>query len=248
MMAALPVIRINSNASIRREIILADEYCVIVDDFLQDPHAIVEFAAHHGDEFSMPEQRGYPGLLSDVNDGAMTDIYRFIRTRMTNHFPFLRGGMNFWSKLSMVTLQPDRLSGMQRYCHTDPNPDPGRTVYAALVYLFENESLGGTGFYRWEESARDLRVKAAAIELEDADKALAFRQEHFPTFRKPACYMTESNEIAELLCTIPARFNRLVFYSGAVPHSGAITAPNLLSTDFRKGRFTLNIFADALPK
>ncbi len=75
-----------------------------------------------------------------------------------------------------------------------------------------------------------------------------FLQEHFPTYRKPACYMTGLNEIAELLCTIPARFNRLVFYSGNVPHSAAITAPELLSSDTRKGRLTLNIFADVLPK
>ena len=137
---------------------------------------------------------------------------------------------------------------MQRYCHTDPIPSPDRTCYAALIYLFENEGLGGTGFYRWIESASELRHKAAAIEREDPDKALAFLQEHFPTYRKPACYMTGSNEIAERLCTIPARFNRMVFYSGDVPHSGAITAPELLSKDFRKGRLTLNIFADVLPK
>ncbi len=247
-MAALPIIRINSHAEIRRETITEGQFCVVVDDFLQDPHEIVEFADHHGGEFSMPEKRGYPGLLFDVNDGALTDIYRFIRSKMKNHFPFLRGGMNFWTKLSMVTLQPNELSGMQRFCHTDPNPNPGRTVYAGLVYLFENESLGGTGFYRWNESGGELRRKAAAIELENPDKAVEFLQEHFPSLRKPACYMTESNEIAELLCSIPARFNRLIFYSGRVPHGGAITAPNLLSTDFREGRLTLNVFADVLPK
>ncbi len=75
-----------------------------------------------------------------------------------------------------------------------------------------------------------------------------FLQEHFPTYRKPARYMTGSNEIAELLCTIPARFNRPVFYSGDVPHSATIAAPELLSTDIRKGRLTLNVFADVLPK
>ncbi len=131
-------------------------------------------------------------------------------------------------------------------CHTDPTTAPDRTCYAALVYLFENEGLGGTGFYRWREL--ELVLKAKAIEREDPGKSLAFLQEHFPTYRKPARYMTGSNEIAELLCTIPARFNRLVFYSGKVPHSAAITAPELLSSDTRKGRLTLNIFADVLPK
>ncbi len=239
-------IRINPQLDVRRETISEDHYCVIIDDFLQDPHELVEFAAHHAGDFSMPEKLGYPGLLLGLEYNAMTDIYRFIRSKMTMHFPFLRGGMKLWTFLSMVTLQPDELSALQRICHTDPNPSPDRTIYAGLVYLFENEGLGGTNFYRWKD--HELLEKAAAIELEDPEKGLAFRKEHFPTYRKPACYMTESNEIAELLCTIPARFNRLIFYSGKVPHSGDIVAPELLSSDIRKGRLTLNAFADVLPK
>ncbi len=124
-MNAIPI---NASAEIRRETISEDQCCVIVDDFLQDPHRLVEFAADH------------------------------------------------------------------------------------------------------------------------AGKSLAFLQQHFPTFREPACYMTGSNEIAELLCTIPARFNRLVFYSGDQPHGATITAPELLSEDVRKGRLTLNVFADVVPK
>ena len=147
--------------------------------------------------------------------------------------------------MSMVTLKPDELSNMQRLCHFDPNPSPDRTIYAALVYLFENENLGGTGFYRWREF--DRVQEAIAIDAADHDKGLTYLQENFSTFRSPAQYMTGSNEIAELLCTIPARFNRLIFYSGSVPHSGAITAPELLSRDFRKGRLTLNCFASVLP-
>ncbi len=244
-MAALPGIRINTDASIRRETISGDQYCVIVDDFLKDPHELVEFAGQHAGKFSKPES-GYPGQQFHVNDAAMTDIYAFIRSKMTKHFPFFRGGMNLWALLSMVTMQTDELPNLQRICHTDPIPSPDRKIYAALVYLFENEGLGGTGFYRYKD--RELVWKAAAIESEDSIKGLAFLQKKFPTFRKPARYMTGSNEIAELLCTIPARFNRMVFYSGDVPHSGAITAPELLSKDFRKGRLTLNIFADVLPK
>ncbi len=239
-------IRINKNAKIRQQAIAGDQYCVIVDDFLQNPHEIVEYAVRHAGEFSMPERGNYPGPLRRVDGDAMTDIYGFIRSKMTKHFPFLRGNMRLWTFLSMTTTRPDKLSHRQRICHTDPTSAPNRTCYAALIYLFENKSLGGTGFYRWKEP--ELVREAKAIEREDPDKSLAFLQENFPAFRKPACYMTGSNEIAELLCTIPARFNRLVFYSGLVPHSASITAPELLSNDTRKGRLTLNIFADVLPK
>ncbi len=245
MMAALPLIRINTDATIRREAISEDHHCVIIDDFLQDPNKLVEFAADHAGEFARPDS-GYPGQQFGIDDDAMTDIYRFIRSKMTMHFPFLRGGMKLWTFLSMVTKRPDELSELQRICHTDPNSSPDRSIYAGLLYLFENEDLGGTGFYRWRE--HELVQKAEAIEREDPGKGEAFLQEQFPTYRKPARYMTGSNEIAELLCTIPARFNRLIFYSGGVPHSGDIAAPELLSRNIRKGRLTLNVFADVLPK
>ena len=246
-MAALPEFRINRDASIRREAISEDYDCAIVDDFLQDPHQIVEFAARHAGEFSKPES-GYPGQQVLVNDHAMSEIYRFIRFNMTQHFPFFRGGMKLWALLSMVTLKPDELGTLQRICHTDPIPGVARKSYAGLVYVFVNVELGGAGWYRWRKSASELRYQAAAIEREDPDKGLAFLQENFPTYRKHARYMTETNEIAELLCEIPARFNRLIFYSGQIPHSGAIKAPELLSNDIRQGRLTLNVFADVLPR
>ncbi len=245
-MATSPRFRINTDAEIRREAISENQDCVIVDDFLQDPHEILEFAARHVGEFSIPERSAYPGVLFGVNDGAMTDIYRFIRFKMTKQFPFLKGGMYLSTFLSMVTMRPDELSPLQRLCHSDPSPSPDRIIYGAVLYLFENEGLGGTGFYRWRE--RELIRKAEAIGREDSNKGLAFLQENFPTYRKPACYMTGSNEIAERLCVIPARFNRLIFYSGEMPHSGDIAAPELLSKNIREGRLTLNIFANVLPK
>jgi hypothetical protein len=239
-------IRINNGASIRREAISEDHHCVIVDDFLQKPRELVEFAANNSVQFSTAKSH-YPGVFVDVNDDAMTDIYRFIRSKMTKQFPFLRGNLKLSTFLSIVTFRPDELSALQRMCHTDPAPDPGRATYAALLYLFENEELGGTGFFNYWKK-HELLKKVEAMDREEPDKAHEFLLENFPTFRKRAKYMTESNEIAELLCTIPARFNRMIFYSGRIPHNAAITAPEQLSKDCRKGRLTLNVFADVLPK
>ena len=244
--AMQPRIRINAGASIRRQAISGDHYCVIVDDFLQDPHELIDFAANRSVEFSKAKSY-YPGLFIDVNDDAMTDIHHFIRFQMTKHFPFLRDDLKLSTFLAMATFKPDELSEVQRMCHTDPAPDPSRKPYAALIYLFENEELGGTSFFNYRKKY-DLLKEVEAMGREDPDKALEFLLENFPTFRKDADYMTESNEIAELLRTIPARFNRMIFYSGQIPHSAAITAPELLSKDIRKGRLTLNVFADVLPK
>jgi hypothetical protein len=77
---------------------------------------------------------------------------------------------------------------------------------------------------------------------------LNFLQEHFPTYQQPATYMHGSNEIAEQLYEVPARFNRFVFYSGDVPHNASISSPELLTEDCRAGRLTLNCFASVRPK
>ena len=238
-------IRVNAGATIRREAIADNHDCVIVDDFLENPHELVEFAARHAAEFS-PARSAYPGLLLRVDGDLLTEVYRFIRSRMSRHFAFLRGELTLWTYLSLATLRGGELSFLQRLCHTDPNTRPGRANYAALTYLFTNERLGGTAFYRW----RKPRVMAEVVDLEreSPGKGQAFLEEHFPAYRNSTGYMTDSNELAERLCTIPARFNRMLFSSGEVPHSAAIAAPELLSKNVRKGRLTLNVFASVLPR
>jgi hypothetical protein len=73
-------------------------------------------------------------------------------------------------------------------------------------------------------------------------------EERFRMFRDPPCYMTESNEAADLLDVVPARFNRLVFYPGGLPHNAHVRHPERLSADLATGRLTLNRFVSALPK
>jgi hypothetical protein len=244
-LTTLPRIEINSNPLIQIEQVTDEFACVVVDDFLKDPGAIVDYCCEHADEFSIPE-RSYPGPLLSVSDAAVSDITRFIRTTMSKQFSFLKGGMTTSTFLSMATLQPEQLSNLQRLCHTDPRQRMDRRNFAGLIYLFEDERLGGTGFYRWKE--RKQIEEATDLDIEDPGKALTFLQERFPTYMKPPCYMTESTEIAELLQNIPARFNRFVFYSGDLPHSASIAMPELLSEDFRKGRLTLNCFASVVPR
>jgi len=241
----LPRIQVNPNPVIQLQPVDAENFCVIVDDFLVDPSGLMAYCRAHADALSVPE-RSYPGLLLDVSNDAMIDIVRFIRTAMSNQFSFLKGGMRTSTYLSMATMQPDQLSNLQRLCHTDPRPQLDRRNFAALVYLFDDEELGGTGFFRWKE--RELIEEATALDIEDPPKALAFLQRYFPTFNRPPCYMTDSNEIAELLCDIPARFNRLIFYSGELPHSASIRAPEKLSADISRGRLTLNCFVSVLPR
>ena len=238
-------IEISANPDVQIRPIADGLYCVIIDDFLKEPESVIEFACSNAANFRLQEF-GYPGVLLNVPRGAMTRVQNFLKHQMSRQFSFLKGGIRTTTFLSMTTRQPDELAPLQRLCHTDPRNEPERRNFAALVYLFRNEDLGGTGFYRWKEQA--LIEEATALELEKPGGSLEFLQQHVDLYREKPRYMTGSNDIAELLLEVPARFNRFVFYSGDFPHSAHIQQPELLSTDFAKGRLTLNCFASVRPR
>lgn len=244
-MDSLETIQLNKSATIEVRQLSSGQSVVVVDDFLAAPDNLRAYAAAHAGEFFMPE-KSYPGVLLNIDAHPMNDIYRFIRFELGHRFSFFRGGAQFSSMLSMTTLQADELSNLQRLCHSDPPATGTWLNFAFVLYLFKNEQLGGTGFYRWKE--REAITKATALQNEDPDKALAFLKERFPTFNKPPCYITESTEIAEQLDVVPAKYNRLIFYSGDIPHSAQILSPELLSSDVNDGRLTLNCFASVRPK
>lgn len=85
------------------------------------------------------------------------------------------------------------------------------------------------------------------MEREAPLKAMPFLLEHFEMFNQPACYITKSNEVAELIHMVPAKFNRLLVYNGDMPHSAYIENSKLLTGEVATGRLTLNCFASVLP-
>lgn len=239
------LIRINSNAEIKIRQLASGETVAVIDDFLVAPDELRSYAVDHANEFYLPP-KSYPGLVRDIDAGAMQEIYRYLRSTLAHRFSFLRGDSQFSSMLSMTTLQPSELSSLQRLCHSDPPATRDRRNFAFVLYLFDDERLGGTGFYRWKE--KQAIIEATALEADDPDKALSFLKDRFETYQKPPCYMTGTTEIAERLGVVPAKFNRLVFYSGSIPHSAQISSPELLSSDLGNGRLTLNCFASVRPK
>ncbi len=225
---------------------ITDGYnCVVIDDFLLNPRELVDYACEHADEFIMLE-RAYPGVVLPVENDLVSTLNRFVRLEMSRLFSFCRGGIEFHTQFSLATVQPEDFTWIQRLCHSDPRLEPGRVNFAALLYLFDKPELGGTGFYRWKDP--EFWQQMYAGQLDDPAGGLEILQQRFQMFRDPPCYMTESNEAADLLDRVDAKFNRLVFYSGDLPHSAYITRPELLSADPAQGRLTLNCFTSALPK
>ena len=218
---------------------------VVIDDFLANPEQLVEHGSRLRDEFLYPE-RSYPGGVLPLDGQVLTLVNQFIRREMSKLFFFARTGLRCQSQLCLATLQPANFTWIQRLCHTDPHVHPGRTNYAALLYLFDDADLGGTAFFRWkdEEYWRDMTAR----QQPDPVAGLAELEQKFPLFREPPCYMTGSNEVAELLDEVPAKFNRLVFYPGDLPHGACIRFPERLSDDPQAGRLTLNTFVAANPR
>jgi len=238
-------LEINPDLEIQASRITKDHTCVVIDDFLLNPHEAIDYAISHAEEFIMLE-RAYPGLVLPMDNGLTSNMNRFIQREMSRMFPFCRGGIDFHTQFSLATLQPEEFTWVQRLCHSDPRLEPGRVNFAALLYLFDNPDMGGTGFYRWKDP--EFWQEMTALQRQDPDAGLDVLREKFQMFRDPPCYMTESNEVADLLDMVPAKFNRFVFYSGDIPHSAYISAPGLLSNKPAEGRLTLNCFVSALPK
>ena len=238
-------LEINPGLTISMVEVSEKNYCALVDDFLLNPQELVDYACAKSEEFVMLE-RAYPGVVLPVNNSLVDTLNRFIRAEMSRLFSFCRSGIEFHTQFSMATLQPENFTWIQRLCHSDPRLVAERRNFAALLYLFDNPDLGGTGFYRWKDA--EFWQEMSLVQRDDPEAGLDILQERFQMFRDPPCYMTESNEAAELLNMAPARFNRLIFYSGDFPHSAYITHPELLCTDPAKGRLTLNCFSSALPK
>jgi len=238
-------IELNPDFVIEAKHITDSSVCVLIDDFLLNPHDLIEYAKRNRDGFRLQE-RAYPGLVLPLEVEIMAVMKRFIRSEMSRVFDFLRGNIKLDANLALATLKPDELSWIQRLCHTDPRTDPDRRNFASVLYLFDNPELGGTGFYRWKDI--EFWQQMSTKQIEDPDAGLDVLQDRFQMFRDAPCYITQSNEAAELLDMAPAKFNRFIFYPGDLPHSACISNPELLSKQPDKGRLTLNCFVSAIPK
>jgi len=238
-------LKLNPNPAISRQQITPDYSCLIIDEFLLNPDEAVEWVASQRERFTQFE-RSYPGIILPVTDQEVRPLHAWVKSSLSREFNFLRGNIKNHSQFSMATMQPEEFSWIQRLPHSDPRLEEGRNNIAVLLYLFDNPELGGTGFYRWRDP--DFWSELSDGQRDDPEAGLDILRDRFEMFRSAPSYTTESNEAVELLAMVPARYNRLVCYSGDLPHSAFIKHPELLSKEVGKGRLTLNCFASVWPR
>lgn len=229
---------LNPNPRIQLVPIPGHRPCVVVDDFLRDPQGLVDGTTQFRESFAMAPHNAFPGLELRMPEAFSARINDFFMQHV-RHALGARRIIEYYSRLSMVTLQPHELSAYQRLCHRDRfSKDPTLCYGALVLYLFHDPSLGGTSFYAPKIPAQEVE-RMYSIESEwgsmPADTCTQ-------VLGADPAYLTTSNRYFELLCTVPAAWNRAIFYDGSIFHSAHIDTPERLSSDPERGRLTLNGF------
>lgn len=209
--------------------------CHVIDDALLDPDALVEHAVRHASDFVEAAHNAYPGPELRMPEAFSAQLDAFFSQHLRDRFE-VRRTERMYSRLALTTTPAQRLRPLQSLCHIDRmGVAPGQRIVACVLYLFDDPSLGGTGFYVPKHPPETIVPL-----LEDAARldAPAFEARHG---LRPG-YMTASNAWFEKRLSVPARFNRLLVYEGTVFHSGEILHPERLSSDPQRGRLTLNGF------
>lgn len=212
--------------------------CIVVDDFLEAPELLVAGSIERRDQFKLAPHNAFPGLEMRMPDAFSARINEFFIQHVKRHLGARRVA-ELYSRLSMVTLQPHELSAYQRLCHRDRfSTDPAQCFAAGVLYLFRDAALGGTSFYAPKISDADVRQIFKA----DSDWCDMASDDCTRRLGSEPGYLVASNPYFELVATVPAAWNRAIFYDGAIFHSAHITTPQLLSDDPTRGRLTLNSF------
>ena len=225
----------NPRAAVRHIPICSGETCVVVDDFLLDPHAMVAHAVAQRALFAQSPNSYYPGPELALSQDIAVQLEQFFN----QHVRSVLGGrrtLAVASRLSVATSRPDQLKPLQRLCHRDAVGLAASEGAGAMVaYLFKDARLGGTSFY---VPRRPMEEIAAMTRLAGEMDDLSFNK----MLGEEPAYPTSSNTWFEHVLHVPAAWNRAIFYNGTVFHSGHITAPQLLDADPARGRLTMNGF------
>lgn len=221
-----------------RSVDIGGESVVFIDDFLQDPQALVEAACHSVFEPAAPraKRKGYPGRRATAPAAytqALTELLDpliKVNFRVPEHLGIKVG----LSAFSLTTTRPEDLGPLQRTPHFDASTPH---CMAALLYLCD-KTHGGTGFYRhhatgWQRITAENRERYLDVYHDEVNRHVA-----------PARYFDRSDGQFTFLGMVPARFNRLVVYPGSLLHTACVDPGRSLSSDPRQGRLTVNTFYD----
>jgi hypothetical protein len=228
-------IAFNPRPRIERVDLAPGQACLVIDDAVLEPERLVEFAETHSTEFRSVDFNAYPGIQLPTPGAISAALNQFFIEHVRQRFD-ARRVQRMHSRLALATLPPHVLRPWQCIPHVDLlSVEPGQSIQASVLYLFRDTGLGGTSFYQPALPPREMEqvfADAGALAPADFCQRYAIAQG----------YVHDSNRCFRRIGSVEAKWNRLIFYDGALLHSGDISAPERLSADPRVGRLTLNGF------
>lgn len=209
--------------------------CWVIDDALTQPEQLRQFARDQRSAFAPAPHNAYPGverlMPPEFSDRLAEFFAQHLRRRLGG-----RRTLQMYSRLAMVTKQPHELLPRQWLCHRDNQGLPAdQCIAASVLYLFEDPALGGTAFYRPRKSAQETAQLVHDCGQMDAATFSA-------RYGIAPGYMLEGNDWFEKTGSVPARYNRLIFYDGSLFHTGELATPSRYVNDPDAGRLTVNGF------
>jgi hypothetical protein len=215
----------------------------VIDDALTDPDLWFRVAAEQENDFCIAGSGkfpAYPGvelhMSAEINEAIAAFFLQHIRSRVN-----ARRLVQAISRFSMMSLKSEQLRPAHCLCHRDVGGPPGTMKAASVLYLFKDESLGGTSFYvpkKSEDETAELVHDSLNMSPQDFEAKYVIEQR----------YMQGSNQYFEQIGAVAAKWNRIVFYDGNIYHNADIVAEKKLVTDPRLGRLTINGFFSCTTK
>ncbi len=209
--------------------------CVVIDDYMLEPEALVDFAASNHAFFAKAPGNYYPGpelplggaMAARIHDSFLLHARAPLKVRRV---------ASMVSRLSLVTQRPEQLLPGQRVPHRDTAGLPaGQEMAAMVLYLFKDVRFGGTSFFKPRVPLQEITALLHEMRRQEQAGEAA-------TADVPPTFAIGSTRYFEKILTIPPRFNRAIFYNGALFHSGDVHSPELMVNDPRLGRLTANAF------
>ncbi len=207
---------------------------LVLDGVFKNVDEIRSYAIDNALRFAAPRNGSYPGLVLHVQivDQCFKTLFREHIADFFSTVPVAKAK----HRLGITNVAEGNLTRVQCKPHRDVEQSSKFIrELAAVTYLFDQPSLGGTSFYS------DVTSQG---QLESAD---CNKKKHSGKSLRPS-YIISSNSNFRLDGISPAVYNRLVIFESNKLHSGHIDNPSLLSDDFQCGRITLNSFFSAITR
>ncbi|WP_296950523.1 DUF6445 family protein [uncultured Massilia sp.] len=232
-----PLPLLNPNPRVDVVPIVDGHRCVVIDDFMLEPQALVDYAARHHAHFRDDPRNYYPGPelpLAGTFAARLQDCFlQHVRGPLG-----ARRLLGMSSRLSLVTRGPDQVLPAQRLPHRDADGLPaGEGVAAMVLYLFQDERYGGTSFFRPRVPLPDITAMLRELKRQELAGAAPA-----PALDFPSTFAIGSSRWFDKVLTVAPRYNRAIFYDGALFHSGDLHTPGLMVDDPLAGRLTVNAF------